>query len=324
MADIRALLSSRNQNYCTPPEVVRPMRRLLIPKGCGRKLMDPASNGASIVGAHLTADGVAVDGLELRPSWPEHVWYQNPPYDEIERWTEWQAHCGRVLGVPGLSLIPARTDTKWARRDIFGSADAILFLDGRLTFWVPIPLHRRDAAEPAKDKEPYYLRRWYPDATDETLPAPFRRLSPGMAIGPELGENGRPQAAPFPSMIPFWADPETVEPDLSAELAALRELVRSAAGPVLETEGRARDRGATGPADACAAWLARAEQLAGVSPDADSLPLQVEVLDALARAGGPVDPHAVSVRAFARRFGGMGTLVVARGRHKGVHRLMAA
>lgn len=318
--NIAALLTSKNVHYCTPPEVVRPMRRVLIPPGSGRRLMDPASNGASIVGAHLTADGDDVNGLELRASEAD-AWFNNPPYGvAIGAWTEWQAHAGRTLGVPGMSLLPARTDTKWCRANIFGSADAILFVDGRLTFWVPIPLHRSDAAPVADGEEPYYLRRWYPYATDDNLPAPFRSLSPGIAVGPELGSSGKPQGAPFPSMIPFWADARALEPDHAAEVSALRELVRCARAAVVESEGMSRDRGATAEADSRARWLARAEQLIG--SDASSLPMRVELMDVLS-ARSEVE-HPVDVRAFARAFGGLGTIVVARGRHKGVHRLARA
>jgi hypothetical protein len=316
--NISALLTSKNEHYCSPPEVVRPMRRVLIPKGSNRRLMDPATNGASIVGAHLFADGVNVDGRLLNAR-DADCWYKNPPYGKsISEWIEWAHHAGRVLGVPGISLLPARVDTAWFRR-VVTSADAILYVDGRLTFWVPIPLARHRAAKVEGDAEPYYLRRWYPTATDEELPHPFRLLEPGLAVGPELGSNGKPQSAPFPSLIPFWADPNAREPDIADELAALRELTRTAALAVVDAEGSARDLGNTKRADELAEWQARAEQMLGSKRYADDLPLRVEVLDRLSTAN-PAQEYPIDVPTFARHFGRLGTLVVARGRYRGLHR----
>jgi hypothetical protein len=323
--NIAALLTSKNEHYCTPPEVVRPMRRTLVPKGSGRRLMDPASNGASIVGANLHGDGITVNGLELRACGAD-AWFNNPPYGgQIAKWIEWQHYSGRVVGVPGISLLPARTDTAWCDQ-VFASADAWVFVRGRLTFWIPIPLARHRAAKvldkDGNELEPYYLRRWYPTATDEDLPKPFRLLAPGLAVGPELGSNGKPQSAPFPSLIPFWADPHALEPDPRDELDALRELVRSAAQSVRHGEVALRGCGSTEESDQLAVWQARAEQMLGSSRYIDDLPLRVEILDRLTRSA-PSHEYPIDVRTFARHFGPLGTLCVARGRYRGVHRMAA-
>lgn len=302
-----SLFTSRSEHYCSPPKIVAPMRRVLVPRGCVRQLLDPASNGASIVGAHLIADGEATDGLKISANVAD-CWYQNPPYGTgIDPWVEWSAYWGRECGVPGISLLPARVDTKWCRK-VFESADAWLFIDGRLTFWVPIPLTDTEAIE--KGSPAYFLQRWRPHARRDDLPAPFRLLSNGLIVGPELGTKGggegKPQSAPFPSMVAFWADPETAEPDMGDEIEVLRSLVRGAARSADEE------------------WLAMAKAAIGKKALADDLHLSAAVL---ARYKAAADrtaiprKHPICVRTFAAHFGKLGTLTVARGRHAGVWRL---
>lgn len=316
MANLDALMTSTNVHYCTPPRIIRPMRKVLVPKGSNRKLGDFGSNDGSIVGAHLVADGIRADGLTCR--WSDaDAWYNNPKYgNEIDDWTKCQAYWGRTVGVPGISLIPARTDTEWMRRDIFATADAWVFVDGRLVFWVPIPLVREEA-QPRKGKasEPYYLRRWYPEATLENLPRPFRLMPNGTIMGPELGENGKPQSAPFPSLVAFWADPEANEVDPADETKALRELVRCAREAI--EWGRDQDR--DGDTEMEDRWLAEAEGLLGSKMFADDLPMQVAVFERFG-LGGLERPYPIDVKTFARHFLPLGTLVVARGRHRGVWR----
>lgn len=299
MADLSALFTSRNENYCTPPEVVRPMRRVLVPKGSGRRMIDPGDNGGSIVGAHLSADGIDADGLSV--DWGvADCWYNNPEYGtRISLWTERQAYYGREVGVPGISLLPARVDTRWCREHIFSTADAWVYVDGRLTFWVPIPLDPVAGVE-ATDGGPYCLRRWHPDATADDLPRPFRRLRSGLIVGPELGKTGLPQSAPFPSLIAFWADTNAHEPDAKDELAALRELVR---------------RGSPVDPSEAAAWTAAAERLRATP---DDLPLRLDVLERLDAFDAA--EHPIDVRTFAAHFLRLGTLTVARGRYRGVYR----
>jgi hypothetical protein len=53
---------------------------------------------------------------------------------------------------------------------------------------------------------PSFLRRWYPTASDTNLPPPWRLLEPGIAVGPEVGKDGKPCGAPFPSLVPYWGD----------------------------------------------------------------------------------------------------------------------
>lgn len=308
MADIRALLTSNTAHYCTPPDVTVPMRKLLVPEGSGRRLGDFATNDAGrlLIRPSLYADGVNADGLTLR--WSDaSCTFLNPPYGpEIEKFMGVQSYWGREIGVPGVALVPARDDTQWCQRHVFGSADAWLHVEGRFAFWLVIPIRREDAIirkdRDGKNREPYYLRRWFPAAEDGNLPAPFVSVSPGWAVGPELGENGKPQSAPFPSLIPFWADPETEERDPRAEVEALHMLVAEAAARL-------------GPdADE---WLYQADRLLGKRLERRGL--DRDVFDRLAALCPKEKSHPISVRRFAQLFGHMGTLTIARGPHRGVY-----
>lgn len=67
------------------------------------------------------------DGL-MRP-WHGRVWL-NPPYGRMTgNWMERLALHGN-----GVALVFARTDTAWFHRLVFGSADAVLFMLGRIAF----------------------------------------------------------------------------------------------------------------------------------------------------------------------------------------------
>lgn len=318
MADIDALMTSSNKHYCTPPDIIRRARLILVPKGSGRRLGDFATNDAGrlLVRPHAYADGIESDGLTVDRRCVD-TWWENPPYgDEIEEFTEREAYWGRTVGVPGVALLPARDDTKWCQGHIFATADAWVHVAGRFTFWMLIPLERGDAAPPKKRKdgtsrEPYYLRRWYPNATADNLPDPFILVRQGWAIGPELGENGRPQSAPFPSLIPFWADPNTTERDPRDEVEALRELVHAAAVAM-------RDQPSSETVDT---WLAEAECLLGSKRFRSTADLDMAPFERLADATqiNPPGDHPISIKEFARRFGDLGKLTIARGRHAGVY-----
>jgi len=211
---IAACLTSKSMHYCTGPEIIIPARRLLVPAGSGRTLIDPWTNGASQVGADYIADGIDADGHKIRWTVADTS-LENPPYgDEILDCIQTSHHWHVEVGMPGVWLGPSRTDTIWMQGGtkagiryvgIHESADAWIEVQGRLTFWCPIPIAEKDAPDPEKGAR-YYLRRFFPKATDDNLPAPFRLLEPGVAVGPELGKNGKPQCAPFPSIVAFWAD----------------------------------------------------------------------------------------------------------------------
>ena len=74
--------------------------------------------------------GPPLDGLRL--PWRGFVWC-NPPFGpEAQKWLARLALHG-----DGIGLVPARTETRWFVEHVWGSADAILFLDGRPHFHHP-------------------------------------------------------------------------------------------------------------------------------------------------------------------------------------------
>lgn len=218
---IAACLTSKTGHYCSPPEYVVPMKRTLVPPGSGRTLGDFWTNDASQIGADYIADiSKGVDGHTVKWTVADTA-HSNPEYGEkILAAVQTMHHWHVEIGMPGLALLPARTDTVWMQGGtkagtrmvgIHESCDAWLEVKGRFTFWRPIPIHEADAPAPEKKTEAkYFLRRWWPKATDEDLPPGFRLVSPGLAVGPEVagppGKPAKPQSAPFPSLIGFWAD----------------------------------------------------------------------------------------------------------------------
>lgn len=64
----------------------------------------------------------------FRDEWPAH-WFANPPYGkEIIRWVAKMNSAG-----PGVALIHARTDTRWAQEFVLPFAE-VEFIRGRLHF----------------------------------------------------------------------------------------------------------------------------------------------------------------------------------------------
>ncbi|PTK77163.1 adenine methyltransferase [Staphylococcus haemolyticus] len=72
------------------------------------------------------------DGLSK--DWSNEVVFMNPPYGrEIKKWIK-KAYEESLNGATVVCLIPARTDTTYWHDYIFGKADDIRFLKGRLKF----------------------------------------------------------------------------------------------------------------------------------------------------------------------------------------------
>ena len=70
----------------------------------------------------------------LKQDWSKDVVFMNPPYGrEIKYWVQ-KAYEESLNGATVVCLIPARTDTAYWHDYIFGKADDIRFLRGRLKF----------------------------------------------------------------------------------------------------------------------------------------------------------------------------------------------
>lgn len=116
-------LSSHQKNgghdeWLTPPEIVR---------ACGEFDLDPCAPVVrpwDTAGRHFTVedDGLAQD-------WSGRVWC-NPPFGrEAIKWMRRMVQHGN-----GVALIPARTETVMFYETVWGSADAVLFIQGRPHF----------------------------------------------------------------------------------------------------------------------------------------------------------------------------------------------
>ena len=70
----------------------------------------------------------------LKQDWSKDTVFMNPPYGrEIKRWIK-KAYEESLNGATVVCLIPSRTDTAYWHNYIFGKADDIRFIKGRLKF----------------------------------------------------------------------------------------------------------------------------------------------------------------------------------------------
>lgn len=120
-----ALLSSKNMCWCTPQNFFAELDHEF------HFNLDPASTDENAkCQKHFTP---ADDGL--KQDWGGHCVFCNPPYGkEIGKWVRKGYEESRNPGTTVVMLIPARTDTTYFHDWIFGKADEIRFLRGRLKF----------------------------------------------------------------------------------------------------------------------------------------------------------------------------------------------
>ena len=70
----------------------------------------------------------------LKQDWSNDTVFMNPPYGrEIKYWVQ-KAYEESLKGATVVCLIPSRTDTAYWHNYIFGKADDIRFIKGRLKF----------------------------------------------------------------------------------------------------------------------------------------------------------------------------------------------
>jgi len=124
----KALYTSKNQNWQTPPDLLELVRQV------GPIVLDPCTsidNPTKAMVFYTEAD----NGL-AQPWSKSGLNFCNPPYSDVKIWTkkcvaEWTRGC------EVMSLIPARTDTAIFHDWIFQTANAVCFLRGRLKFLEP-------------------------------------------------------------------------------------------------------------------------------------------------------------------------------------------
>lgn len=135
-----SLFSSKQDNWCTPQEVVDMLKFL------GPIRLDPCSNSNSLIPAAFKYDlKDGFDGLEtpwdltgmryrFGPNVKDGYVYVNPPYGKtIGSWTSRAAAVYKEHSTEIVMLVPARTDTKWWQ-GVIGETAAVCFLKGRLKF----------------------------------------------------------------------------------------------------------------------------------------------------------------------------------------------
>lgn len=130
----KVLMSSDNEHWNTPDDVLTPIREHL-----GPIVLDPCSNPFSKVRAKTEFFGPpGKDGLA--ESWQAGgVVYVNPPYGrKIVHWVDkavLEGEASKILasGTEIVMLVPARTDTVWFHK-ILATANTVLLWKGRLTF----------------------------------------------------------------------------------------------------------------------------------------------------------------------------------------------
>jgi hypothetical protein len=127
-----------HQTALTPEYVLEPVREAL-----GWIELDPCTTLANPTNAERIYALPRHDGLAM--PWDAERIFVNPPYGKARE--PWVDHCIRA-GTDGSSVIllmPAHTDTRCFQRAM-ESADAVVFIRGRLKFGVLRPNRRQVAA----------------------------------------------------------------------------------------------------------------------------------------------------------------------------------
>jgi len=106
--------------WLTPPEIVAAVGPFDLDP-CAAP--DPRPWDTAAVHLTLPEDGLSAD-------WGDNFVWCNPPFGpEAAAWLERMATHRH-----GIALVPARTETRWFVRNVWGSASAVLFLHGRPHF----------------------------------------------------------------------------------------------------------------------------------------------------------------------------------------------
>lgn len=122
----KALLSSNNMNWCTPPDFFEELDREF------HFDLDPAATEKSA----KCADYYTPEDDGLSKDWGGRRVFCNPPYGRhIQDWVRKAYEESQKPGTLVVMLIPARTDTSYFHDYIFhGKAAEVRFLRGRLKF----------------------------------------------------------------------------------------------------------------------------------------------------------------------------------------------
>lgn len=124
-----AMVSSASHHWCSPNEILDPVRDL----NGGPIDFDPCSNPASIVGAEVELMiERGDDGLSV--SWVDRgLGYQNPPFGRALGVWMHKTCVEADAGAETVTLTPSRTGSGWCQ-SLLQRSDAHCFLRGRLKF----------------------------------------------------------------------------------------------------------------------------------------------------------------------------------------------
>jgi len=129
-------INSQSQDWGTPKKYVDAVKKVFD----GEIALDPCSSEYSIVTAKVEYMLPKHDGL--RESWDYPTIYVNPPYGinkkngtTIRHWLARCAKAHEMYGSEVLALVPVATNTGHWKKNVFGKAASICFLNGtRLKF----------------------------------------------------------------------------------------------------------------------------------------------------------------------------------------------
>lgn len=118
------LFSSKTDNWATPPEVFKELDNEF------KFTLDPCASKEN----HKCDKYFTKEENGLLQDWGGQRVYCNPPYGRtVGDWVEKAAKESRKENTTVVMLLPARTDTKWFHKYIYGRA-TIRFIRGRLKF----------------------------------------------------------------------------------------------------------------------------------------------------------------------------------------------
>lgn len=124
MADIKACLSSKRDDWSTPQDFFDKLDKEF------HFDLDPCADENN----HKCETYFTKEQNGLKHSWGGHTVFCNPPYGkEISKWVQYAYEQSRLPNTTVVMLIAARTDTRYFHEYIYGKAE-VRFIKGRLKF----------------------------------------------------------------------------------------------------------------------------------------------------------------------------------------------
>lgn len=124
MADIKACLSSKRDDWSTPQDFFDELDKEF------HFDLDPCADENN----HKCETYFTKEQNGLKHSWGGYTVFCNPPYGkEISKWVQYAYEQSRLPNTTVVMLIAARTDTRYFHEYIYGKAE-VRFIKGRLKF----------------------------------------------------------------------------------------------------------------------------------------------------------------------------------------------